>query len=127
MTYRLLADLVVMIHGLWIAFLLLGLLLVWQWRWLIPWHLAGVALVLVLNLGGWYCPLTHLEVYLRGLHHPSLTYPGSFMANYLERLIYLEVNQSHLRWASLLWAAGNLVGYLLLWRRTRLDAPKRSS
>jgi len=117
MVYKLLADAAVLLHLLWIVFLVLGL--VWAWRWprAAYVHLAGLGLVLVLNLGGWYCPLTDLEVYLRSLHRPEVTYQGSLAINYLERIVYPDLPETLLRRAAVLWAVLNLAGYALLARK----------
>lgn len=123
MAYRLLADLTVLLHGLWIFFILGGLILSWRWPRLAWLHLGVLLLLLALNLGGWYCPLTHLEVWLRGQHDPALAYPGSFIANYLEKMIYLPVAEFWLRAAGVGWALLSLAGYFLLWRRRRVFPP----
>jgi len=68
------ADLLVLIHLAWVAFMVGGLVITaaglfyrrllrgrW-WRWI---HLAGMAFAGILSLGGWLCPLTSLEYRLR--------------------------------------------------------------
>jgi hypothetical protein len=41
----------------------------------------------------WYCPLTHLEVWLRSKHTSSLTYTGSFIVHYIEQIVYIELSR----------------------------------
>ena len=41
---------------------------------------------------GKYCPLTLWENILRAKYDPSLTYPGSFMVHYAQKLIYPDIN-----------------------------------
>jgi hypothetical protein len=54
-------------------------------------HSIGLAFSIVMQVFGWYCPLTHLEFWLRERHDPAIAYPGSFIAYYAERLIYLNI------------------------------------
>jgi hypothetical protein len=53
----------------------------------------GLVYAFVIQLFDWYCPLTHLEVWLRSKHDPALTYSGSFIIHYLERIVYIEVSR----------------------------------
>lgn len=55
-------------------------------------HLFGIAYVNLLALMGEYCPLTIWENSLRTKYDPSLTYAGSFMIHYVEKLVYPDVN-----------------------------------
>ncbi|MDE3244368.1 MAG: DUF2784 domain-containing protein, partial [Nitrospirota bacterium] len=91
MVWKLAADVVVLIHLLWIGFILFGALLV-RWRGWVKWLHAGALLFSVcLQLFNWTCPLTWLEVWLRRQHDPALTYTGDFLAHYAEELVYLQV------------------------------------
>ena len=42
-------------------------------------HLSGLFFAILIQVFGWYCPLTHLEFWLRSKHDPALVYVGSFM------------------------------------------------
>lgn len=90
MIFKLLADTAVLLHFLWIVFLVAGA--VWGKRYALVkfLHLSGLAFALVIQVLGWYCPITHLEVWLRSRHDPALGYAGSFIAHYLEKLVYIE-------------------------------------
>ena len=92
MLYRVLADLTVLVHSLWVGFILLGALWGRRNRIVRNVHLSGLGLAIFLNLMGWYCPLTYLELWLRQRHSPGLGYPGSFIVHYLEELIYVQVS-----------------------------------
>jgi len=101
MLYRILADLIVTIHFAWILFMLTGFILTLRGffhreffeKWLFRvMHLIGVIYVNLLGLMGKFCPLTLWENILREKHNPSLTYPGSFIIHYVEKLVYPEVN-----------------------------------
>lgn len=91
MFYRILADSVVLIHFLWILFLIFGAFWGRKINTVKVIHVSALVFALMLTIFGWYCPLTHLEVWLRARHDPSLSYSGSFIAHYLERLIYIEL------------------------------------
>ncbi|MDI1472467.1 DUF2784 domain-containing protein [Thermodesulfovibrio sp. 1176] len=91
MIYKILADLTVIIHFLWILFLIAGAWIGRKYRLIKYFHIGGLGFALIIQIFGWYCPLTHLEVWLRAKHDPLLTYKGSFIVNYIEKLIYIEL------------------------------------
>jgi len=117
--YRLLGDAVIILHFLWILFILFGLIIGIKYARLIWVHLGGLVFTLILNIGGWFCPLTHLENHLCSLYNPQLTYAGSFLAQYLQKLIYLDVDEVYLRIAAVIWVAINLGGYVLLFKKRK--------
>lgn len=92
MLYKILADAVVLIHFLWIVFLFLGALWGRRSRTIKIFHLSGLAFALIIQIFGWFCPLTHLEAWLRAKHNPNLTYAGSFIIYYVERIVYIEIS-----------------------------------
>lgn len=94
MVYKILADAVVIIHFLWILFLLFGSIWGRRKRGIRTLHLGGLVFAVVIQIFGWFCPLTHLEVWLRARHDPSLAYSGSFLVHYIERIIYVEISPS---------------------------------
>ena len=115
--YRLLTDFVIIIHFVWIIFILFGFVLAWRYRKISYVHAAGLIFTFILNVAGWYCPLTHLEYYLKGYDHARSLNGGSFIANTLERLIYLRVNEFYLRIGAMAWAGLNLAGYAMLLKK----------
>lgn len=119
MNLRLWADLVMLVHFAWIVFILAGLALARLRPWLVWAHLASLLVILALNLGGWYCPLTLLEYWLRAQDPAAPAHAGSFLFVYLDRLVYLRLPEVWLRLAGGAWAMLNLLGYLWLWRRRR--------
>ncbi len=92
MLYKIAADGVVVIHFLWIIFLIFGVFIGRKHRSVKIFHIAGLGFAVIIQIFGWYCPLTHLEIWLRKRHDPSLTYSGSFIIHYVERLIYIELS-----------------------------------
>lgn len=123
MVYKLLSDFVILLHLLWILFILFGFLVALKYLRVSFIHIAGLVFTLVLNLEGWYCPLTYLENYLHGLYDPQLPYADSFITNNLQKLIYLELDEVYLRMGAIVWVGLNMVCYAILLRR-KMAAPK---
>ena len=93
MTYKILADAVVLIHFFWILFLFFGACVGVKVRRLRILHLSGLTFALIIQFLGWYCPLTYLEVWLRSKHDPRLAYAGSYIIHYVEKMIYLDLSR----------------------------------
>jgi hypothetical protein len=93
MLYKILADIVVLIHFLWILFLFFGAFWGIKNKGVKIFHLSGLAFAFIIQIFDWYCPLTHLEVWLRSKHSPSLTYVGSFIIHYVEKIVYIEISR----------------------------------
>ena len=93
MLYKILADFVVLTHFLWIVFLFFGAFWGIKNKVVKIFHLSGLAFAFVIQIFDWYCPLTHLEVWLRSKHSPFLTYAGSFIIYYVEKIVYIEVSR----------------------------------
>jgi Protein of Unknown function (DUF2784) len=84
-----LADAVLVLHGLFIVFVLLGGLTV-LWRGVMAWvHLPAVAWGVWVSWSGSYCPLTPLEQSLRRAAGQA-GYEGGFIEHYLTAAIYPE-------------------------------------
>jgi len=87
MVYSILADAVLLVHFAFIAFVVAGGLLVLR-RPRVAWiHLPAVVWGVLIELFGWICPLTPLEVALRR-HAGGLGYETGFLEHYLISLIY---------------------------------------
>jgi Protein of Unknown function (DUF2784) len=87
MVFRLLADLVVVVHLAFILFVAAGGLLVWRWPRLVRWHLPAVAWGIAIITIGFTCPLTPLEHYLRA-RSGEQGHDGGFVDRYVEGVIY---------------------------------------
>ena len=85
--YRLLANAVVVLHGLFIVFIVLGGFLAWRWRWVAAVHLPFAVWGVLIEYRGWNCPLTPLENELR-VKAGELGYSGGFIEHYLLPAIY---------------------------------------
>jgi len=87
MIYRLLADAVVLLHVVFLAFVVLGGLLALRW-WKVAWlHLPAAAWGAFVEMYLHYCPLTPLENSLREKGGLS-GYDTGFIAHYIVPVIY---------------------------------------
>src|SRR3974390_520392 len=117
MLWSLLADLIVVIHFAFSAFVVFGGFLAWRWRraaWL---HLPALVWGCYVEVSAAICPLTPLENQLRHLAGEA-DYQGGFLAHYLGRVLYPPWLTWRIQWllAALLLLI-NLVAYGALWRR----------
>lgn len=97
MDYRLAADLTLVLHLLFIVFVLFGGLLCLRsirWAWL---HLPAMAWGIYIEWSGRSCPLTPLENHFRQLASGQ-GYAGGFVEHYLVPLIYPERLNASMQW-----------------------------
>ena len=87
MAYRLLADVVVVIHALFVVFVVLGSLAVLRWPRLAWLHLPAATWGALIEFAGWICPLTPLEKWLR-VRAGGTAYEGGFIEHYLLPILY---------------------------------------
>ena len=87
MVYRWLADLVVVVHALFVVFVLIGAFLALRWRWIVWLHVPAAVWGVLIEYGGWICPLTPLENSLR-VRAGQSTYSGDFIQHYLLGALY---------------------------------------
>lgn len=97
--YRLAADGVLLLHVAFVVFVVVGLLLIvfgkfrsWAWighLWFRIGHLLAIAVVALESWTDVVCPLTTIEMALR-LKAGDATYAGSFIAYWLETLLYFD-------------------------------------
>lgn len=97
--YHAMADLVLIVHTMYVAFVVVGLILIWcggffSWRWVRnPWfrgaHLAAIGVVVAQAWLGVDCPLTTLENFLRD-RAGDTPYTGGFIAHWLHALLYYD-------------------------------------
>lgn len=93
MIYKILTDSVVFTHFLWILFLFFGGFIGRKNRTLKIFHISGLCFAVVMQILGWYCPLTYLEVWLRSKHDSGVIYTGSFIIHYVEKIVYIELSR----------------------------------
>ncbi len=99
-TLLLAADVILLLHVLFVAFVVIGLLLIFigkvrEWSWIRnPWfrliHLAAIAVVVVQSWFGLICPLTTIEMALRSRAGDHV-YAGTFISHWLENILYYQL------------------------------------
>ena len=102
MIYLVLAHVVILAHLAFIIFVLLGGFLVFRQRWWALLHIPVFLWGAMISFGGWICPLTPLENWLR-VKGGELGYHGGFIEHYLLPIIYPRnlTREYRLLWASL--------------------------
>jgi hypothetical protein len=85
--YGIVADTVVVIHALFVIFVVLGGLAALRWPRLAWVHLPCAAWGALIEFGGWICPLTPLEKWLR-VRAGDTAYEGGFIEHYLLPILY---------------------------------------
>ena len=119
MLYQGLADLVLIAHASFVAFVLLGGLLAIPWPRIITLHLPAAAWGAMVEFAGWNCPLTRLETWLRepaGQHAADT----DFVLQCLDPLLYptgLTRTVQIILGAIVVIINGAIYGWL--WRRSR--------
>ena len=123
MLYSLLADGVVVVHALFVLFVVLGGLLVLR-NPRIAWiHVAAAVWGVAIEYLGWICPLTPLEIWLR-TRAGLVRYSGGFIEHYLEPVLYPLGLTRHIQFVlGTLALVINILAYaLVLVRRRRREA-----
>lgn len=119
MIYQTLADLVLLAHAAFIAFVMFGgLLALWKPSIALV-HLPALVWGAVVIAMGWICPLTPLENTLRQMAG-SEGYSGSFIEHYLLLAIYPpRLTRGMQTLLAVLLVVGNLAVYTLLYHHRR--------
>jgi hypothetical protein len=118
--HLLLADLIVVLHLAFVLFVLFGGLLAW-WKPRIAWlHLPAAAWGAAVEFGGWICPLTPLEQWLRTKAGAS-AYDSDFIEEYVLPLLYPPALTSDIQFVLgmiVVAVNGTIYGWLL-WNTRR--------
>jgi hypothetical protein len=98
MLYRLLADVVLLLHLAFVLFALLGGLLVLRYRSVLWLHLPALGWAGIVEWADWICPLTPLENALRRLGGEA-GYAGDFIEHLVSMILYPQNLTLDLRYA----------------------------
>lgn len=119
MLYRLLADLVVLVHAIFVLFVVLGGLLAFRWRRAALLHIPAALWGGWIEISGSICPLTPLENWLRELSG-SRGYSGGFIEHYLLPVLYPPDLTRTVQYAlAAVVVVVNLLVYARVWREKR--------
>ncbi len=117
MAFRLLADATVVLHVVFVVFVVLGGLLVARWPRVAWVHLPAAAWGAWVELAGWVCPLTPLENWLRA-EGGRAAYTSSFTEHYVLPMLYPASVSRELQWVlGGLVLLVNAVVYVVVFRR----------
>jgi hypothetical protein len=120
MVYHWLSDAVVLFHAAFVVFVIVGGFLALRWRRLVWLHAPAAVWGVMIEYGGWICPLTPLENMLRRRAGVA-GYSGGFIEHYVLQRLYPSGLTPHIRWTlGTLALALNIAAYSLIIRqRTR--------
>jgi Protein of Unknown function (DUF2784) len=119
--YRWAANLTVLVHFLFIVFVIFGAVLVARLPKLKPVHWAALGYGLLVEVFNWYCPLTLLEQWLRHAAGRQ-AYEQSFLVHYLDALIYWDVPQ----WVLITGAIGVVLANVAVYCRNGRQVARSS-
>jgi hypothetical protein len=114
--FHTLAVLVLVLHLLFIGWVLLGWLLTRRRPWLRWAHILSVIYCIVIETGPWPCPLTLAENYF--LERAGIApYRKPFLVHYLEAAVYPDVSPVLLTWCAVAVCLFALVIYVRRFQR----------
>lgn len=119
MLYRALGDTVLLIHLLFILFVLAGGLLALRWPKWVWVHLPAALWGAAIEFMGWICPLTPLENHFRQAAGDA-GYAGGFVEHYLLPALYPHALTREIQIAmGAVVVVLNLIVYAAVWRQRR--------
>jgi len=116
MAYRILADLVLILHLCFVFFVVFGGLLVVRRRWIASLHLPAVMWGIIVECFLLACPLTVLENSLRQLGGES-GYTDGFINHYISAVLYAPISAQFRITLGLLLIGINLLIYYYVLRQ----------
>lgn len=119
--YGFVADLTVLLHLAFVAFVVAGGLLVLRWPRLAWVHLPCAAWGALIEFAGWICPLTPMEIWLRQ-RAGEAGYSGGFVEHYVIPVLYPgELTRGIQIGLGVAVVVLNAAIYTAVWRRSRID------
>jgi hypothetical protein len=123
MSYRFLADSLVLVHAAFVLYALLGGLLVLKWRWTMGLHLPAALWAAVIEFADASCPLTAWENALREQARASI-YQTGFVEHYILPILYpAALNEDIQIVLGLIVLIVNTGVYSLVIRQSALKSP----
>jgi uncharacterized protein DUF2784 len=132
MGYRLLADLIVAIHAAYVAFVVIGLVLILvgvacRWGWVRNWwfrvaHLVAILIVAAEALLDYPCPLTEWEYRLREMGGQAVS-GGTFIGDLLHNLIFYDAPPWAFTFAYVAFALAVALTFLIAPPRRNVKIP----
>jgi hypothetical protein len=116
MSYRVLADIVLVLHLCFVIFVVFGGLLVARYRSIAWFHLPAVIWGVLIEFYMWTCPLTTLENLFRQFGGEA-GYADGFVDYFISAILYTSISPQLRLMLGLLLAGFNLTVYLYAFRR----------
>lgn len=123
MGYRVLADAAMVLHLLFLVYVVAGGFLAWRWRWTIWPHVVAAVWGFGTVLFGLTCPLTHVEDWARRSAGQAGLPESGFIDHYLTGVVYPQQALGPIRWAAGLLVLVSWVGFA--YRHGRRLSPGR--
>jgi hypothetical protein len=114
------AAAVLILHLLWLLFVVFGAVLTRHRLWLGRIHIAALLWGVAVELGPWPCPLTALEQHLRSAAGMD-AYSEPFLIYYLDRLVYPDIPPALLAAGGVIVCLVNLGVYVKRLRQASLE------
>ena len=126
MGYRILADITMIAHFLFLVYVVLGGFLAWRWpkSWFA--HASVAVYGLVITVFGFVCPLTPLEDRWRRKAGQEGLEPTGFIDTYIDGVLYPEQHAATAQWAAAAVILISWIGALVLHRRRQAATRTRS-
>ena len=109
--YLVLADCVLLLHLVFVSWVMCGILTTRHRPVLRRLHISCLVWAIVVELTTWPCPLTLLENWLE-LKANIQTYEGTFLLHYLDKLVYPDVSPTLLAVVAVAFCSWNLAVYM---------------
>lgn len=116
MTYRILAEIILVLHFCFVIFVIFGGLLVLYRRWIAWLHVPAVFWGIIIEFFWWACPLTTLENHFRQLGGDA-GYATGFVDYYVSLVLYTPLSPEMRTTLGSLLIGFNLIVYLYVYRR----------
>lgn len=105
--YGAIAALVLILHLIWILWVILGAFWTRRRRWLAWLHILSLFWAIIVEISPWPCPLTLAEQFFEA-NAGTMPYRGSFLVHYLDQLVYPNVSEGLLTWCAVAVCMVNL-------------------
>lgn len=119
MIYRILADLILIVHFCFVLFAIFGGFLVLRRRWILWLHFPALFWSVLVEIFNFICPLTYIENFLRASGGEA-GYSGGFIEYYIRLILYLDISQFSKFLLAFLLLITNLIIYSYVFLNKRI-------
>lgn len=127
MIWKILTDVVVALHGLWVIAVIVGPVFAWQNRKFRLVHLLMLWWTFFVLASGIYCPVSELENSFRAHYNPTSTYSTTFVVRYVGPMLSWDLTQPQVVAAMIAWTLLWTAIYIFLWVKKKPRAVEKTS